>query len=108
MKRTAVILAATTALLIAGVAAARADDPGANRKASATYDADLRSSPGFRTERAHSECDSIESADLKAQCIATFTQAPTTLGPAAPPPLKADAEHPVETITNGPVHSPGD
>ena len=108
MKRTAVILAATGAFLTAGIGVARADEPGANRKASAAYDADLQSSPGFRTERAHSECDSIESADLKAQCIATFTQAPATLGPAPPPPLKADAEHPVETITNGPVHSPGD
>lgn len=108
MQRTCVILAATAALLIAGVGAARADDPVANRKASASYDADLKSSPGFRAERARSECDGIESADLKAQCVASFGQTPATLGPPPPAPLKADADHPVDVITNGPVHSPGD
>jgi len=109
MNRTAAILAATAALLIAGAGPGRADDPAANRKASAAYDADLQSSPGFRAERAHSECDAIESADLKAQCMATFTPSTSpTIGPPPPPPLKEDAEHPVDVITNGPVHSPGD
>jgi hypothetical protein len=84
-------------------------DPAANRKASTEYNAGLRNNPAFRDNREHLECDPIQSLDLRAQCIASFEQ------PALPPPKPAaetpppdDPEHPTVTITNGPVHDPGD
>jgi hypothetical protein len=83
-------------------------DSAANRKASVNYDAVVHDYPAFRASRQHSECDSIESADLKAQCVATFDR-PMPTGPGVteetPP---HDLQHPLITITNGPVHNPDD
>ena len=87
---------------------AAAADPAANRKASAAYDADVRGNPAFRANRAHTECDPIESLDLRAQCVASFDQAIVTVGAPPPPAAGSDPLHPVITVTNGPVQNPGD
>ncbi len=101
----------TIAVLAAGAAtsaSAQTWDPAANRKSSTNYDAVVKDNPAFRANREHAECDSIESLDLRAQCVASFER-PTPIrakdGEALPP---EDPQHPRTTITNGPVRSPGD
>jgi hypothetical protein len=97
------------AVIVACSAMASAADPAGNRKASANYDAVVHDNPGFRADREHAECDSIQSLDLRAQCVASFDRSapirPTGIETAAPP---ADIEHPLITITNGPVRNPDD
>src|SRR5271170_1738830 len=107
--RTAVI--ALSVLALVGTAKDRpaaAADPGANRKASAAYDAGLRNNPAFRGNREQLECDPIDSLDLRAQCLASFDAAPAPVGPAPSnaaddPSAAADFLHPKITVTNGPV-----
>src|SRR5271156_5088818 len=110
-------MVALAALILASAApgrpAAAADpgvvaDPAANRNASAAYNAGLRTNPSFRDNREHLECDPIQSLDLRAQCIASFEQPAPPPKPAAAPPPPDDPDHPTVTITNGPVHDPGD
>jgi hypothetical protein len=79
-------MAALTATLIAVAAGAAAMDPAdspaptANRRASANYDAVVHDNPTFRSQRAHIECDPIESADLRQACFNSFEQPATTIG----------------------------
>jgi len=93
----------------AAIGQAAPADPAANRKATASYDAGLRTNPAFRGNREHLECDPIESLDLRAQCLASFDQpAPMPAKPATETAAPADLEHPTVTITNGPRRDPGD
>jgi hypothetical protein len=93
------------ALLAAGPTAAA--DAEANRRASSNYDAVMQDRPEFRANREHLECDSIESLDLRAQCIASFG-APPPRPRAEPAPAKLDLANPLVTITNGPVRNADD
>jgi len=83
-------------------------DPAANRRASASYEAVVHADPRFRDDRAYTECDPIQSLDLRVQCLASFDQPSPTIG--APPPRAADTDllHPIVTETNGPVRNPDD
>ncbi len=85
-----------------------AADAGANRKASAGYEAVVTGNPVFRANREHVECDPIESLDLRAQCVASFEQASPIVVPVEPPPAPLDLAHPRVTVTNGPIHNPDD
>jgi hypothetical protein len=109
MGRTRLVALATLggALLIGAAAPAPAADPEANRRASANYDAVMKDRPEFRANREALECGTIESLDLRAQCIASFG---APLPRPAPEPARAtlDPAHPVVTVTNGPVHNPDD
>jgi hypothetical protein len=57
---------------------ATVDDPAVNQRESRNYDALVGSDAAFRNRRMHTECDSIESADLKQQCMQSFGAAATT------------------------------
>jgi hypothetical protein len=46
--------------------------PEQNQKATQDYNSLVSSNPGFKNARMHKECDSIEAADLKQQCMASF------------------------------------
>ena len=98
-----------TAVIVVCSGMASAADPVANRKASANYDAVVHDNSAFRANREHAECDSIQSLDLRAQCVASFDR-PAPIRPTgidtAPP--REDLEHPLVTITNGPVRNPDD
>jgi hypothetical protein len=103
----AIILPA--AVLLLGLsqceAAFAGSDPAANRRASATYDAVVHDNPRFKADRAHTECDPIESLDLRMQCFDSFNAAPATIG-AAPPRLdSSDPLHPVVTESSRPVQN---
>ncbi|MBV8169625.1 MAG: hypothetical protein JO021_22730 [Alphaproteobacteria bacterium] len=85
-----------------------ASDPAANRRASANYDAVVQANPGFRAQREHVECDSIESLDLRAQCVASFEGKLTLPPPPADEHPVGTVMHPAVTVTNGPVRNPDD
>lgn len=80
------LMVALTILLIAAASGAAAMDPAdspgptANRRASANYDAVVHDNPTFRSQRAHVECDPIESADLRQACLNSFEQPTATIG----------------------------
>ena len=94
------------ALAIGAVGPAPAADAEANRRASANYDAVIKDRPEFRANREEIECGSIESLDLRAQCVASFSAPPPP--PTAPAAEKLDPASPIVTITNGPVRNPND
>ncbi len=72
----AAAFAQTTSTTTTGRAAV--DDPAVNQRESRNYDALVGSDAGFRNQRMHRECDSIESMDLKQQCMQSFGAAATT------------------------------
>lgn len=110
----AIILATIPAVAALAVwaganAPAHAADPVANRRASANYDAVVKDNPAFRANRERAECDSIESLDLRAQCVASFERPTPIRTPSATEALPPeDPQHPRVTVTNGPVRNPDD
>ena len=94
-------------LAIGAAGPAPAADPEANRRASANYDAVIKDRPEFRANREAIECGSIESLDLRAQCVASFS-APPPRPTEEPAPPKLDPAAPRVTVTNGPVRNPDD
>ena len=48
------------------------ETPAQNQKMSQQYQNMVASSPGFRTERMHKECDPITAPDLKQACMSSF------------------------------------
>jgi hypothetical protein len=107
--RAGLLAIAAAASCVSAGASAQTWDPATNRKSSANYDAVVKDNPAFRANREHAECDTIESLDLRAQCVASFERPapirPADGGGALPP---EDPQHPRTTVTNGPVRSPGD
>ena len=95
------LMAALIAALVAAASGAAAMDPAdspgptANRRASANYDAVVHDNPTFRSQRAHIECDPIESADLRQACLNSFEQPTATIG--NPPPSAGGASAPAST-----------
>jgi hypothetical protein len=106
-----IVLRAAAALLLSLAldnSAIAGPDPAANRRASASYEAVVRANPQFRDDRAYTECDPIQSLDLRVQCLASFDQASPTIGTLPPRATDTDLMHPVVTETNGPVRNPDD
>ena len=55
-------------------------DPAVNRKASREYTQLVDRDAAFRNKRIHEECDPIQDAGLRQQCVASFTNGATTAG----------------------------
>ena len=66
---------------------ATVDDPAVNQRESRNYDALVGSDSSFRSRRMQTECGSIESADLKQQCMQSFAAPATTSSGSRSPPL---------------------
>jgi hypothetical protein len=86
MKPLYVLLALGAATWTAGNALAETDsamannpNPAVNRQASRDYSQLVDHDSAFRRKRIHEECDGIESADLRSQCVASFTDGATTI-----------------------------
>jgi hypothetical protein len=47
-------------------------NPNANVRASQNYDSLVSANKGFRNQRMHKECDSIDATDLRQECYASF------------------------------------
>jgi hypothetical protein len=79
MKR-AMILGLAASLALASAALAQTapqsepanQTPDQNQKASQNYNSLVSTNAGFKNARMHKECDAIEAADLKQQCMASF------------------------------------
>ncbi len=72
------MVTATGALAQTTTNRATVDDPAVNQRESRNYDALVGSDGSFRSRRMQTECGSIESPDLKQQCMQSFGAAATT------------------------------
>ena len=72
------MVTATGALAQTTTNRATVDDPAVNQRESRNYDALVNSDGSFRNRRMQTECGSIESPDLKQQCVQSFGAAATT------------------------------
>jgi hypothetical protein len=66
---------------------ATVDDPAVNQRESRNYDALVGSDSSFRSRRMQTECGSIESPDLKQQCMQSFGAGAATSGTSGAKPL---------------------
>jgi hypothetical protein len=76
---------ASSALAETDSAMAQNPDPAVNRQATREYNALVDRDSAFRRKRIHEECDSIDSADLRAQCVASFSDGTTAINNNATP-----------------------
>ena len=66
---------------------AMVDDPTVNQRESRNYDALVGSDSSFRSRRMQTECGSIESVDLKQQCMQSFGAGAANSGTSGAKPL---------------------
>jgi hypothetical protein len=71
---------ASSALAETDSAQALNPDPSINRKASRDYTSLVDRDAAFRSKRIREECDPIQDADLRQQCVASFSNGATTAG----------------------------